>query len=82
MRQKTKNVRNQGSKITKWIFASVPKSPTQMGSLSVKQASEKSSHLGTFKQRPVTYYLIIAAPFAILTCVPPHTYGYSSVVFS
>jgi hypothetical protein len=38
-----------GQMVKKWIFGSVPKSPTQMGSLSVKNASEKFSRLGTFK---------------------------------
>jgi hypothetical protein len=63
--KKPKTFKIRGQMITKWIFGSVPKSPTQMGSLSVKKASEKFSRLGTFKQRPVTYFLIIAAPFAI-----------------
>ena len=37
----------------KRIFFAVPTSPTQMGSLSVKNASEKFSRLGTFKVVPV-----------------------------
>ena len=37
----------------KRIFFAIPKSPTQMGSLSVKNASEKFSRLGTFKVVPV-----------------------------
>jgi hypothetical protein len=50
MRQKTKNNRNQGSNAKKKIFFGfVPKSPTQMGSLSAKNASKKFSCLGTFK---------------------------------
>ncbi len=51
MRQKTKNVQNQGSNDKKnGFFGSVPKSHTQMGMwLSAKNASEKSSCLGTFK---------------------------------
>jgi hypothetical protein len=35
----------------KWIFASVPKSPTQMGSLSVYNSVTNISRLGTFKQK-------------------------------
>jgi hypothetical protein len=50
MRQKTKKVRNQGSNDEKIeFFGSIPKSPIQMGSLSVKNASKKNSRLGTFK---------------------------------
>ncbi len=50
MRQKTKNDWNQGSNDKKKFFlGSVPKSPTQMGSLSAKNASKKFSRLGTFK---------------------------------
>ncbi len=43
MRQKTKNDRNQGSNAKKTFFCLVPKYPTQMGSLSAKNAS-KNSH--------------------------------------
>ncbi len=47
MRQNTKNDRNQGSNATKNFFWSptpqVPKSPTQMGSLSAKTRA-KNSH--------------------------------------
>jgi hypothetical protein len=49
MRQKTKNDRNQGSNAKKFFFFFVPKSPTQMGLLSAKNASKKFSRLGTFK---------------------------------
>ncbi len=49
MRQKTKNDRNQGSNTKNIFFCLVPKSPTQMGSLSAKNASKKFSRLGTFK---------------------------------
>jgi hypothetical protein len=50
MRQKTKNHRNQGviDKKRRFIFP-VPKSPTQIGSLSVKYPSQKFSRLDTFK---------------------------------
>jgi hypothetical protein len=51
MRQKTKKVRNQGSNDKKnGFFGSVPKSPTQMGSLSIKNTGEKFSRLGTLKR--------------------------------
>jgi hypothetical protein len=50
MRQKTKNNRNQGSNEKKFFFGFVPKSPTQMGLLSAKNASKKFSRLGTFKR--------------------------------
>jgi hypothetical protein len=49
MRQKTKNDRDQGSNAKKIFFCLVPKSPTQIGSLSAKNASKKLSRLGTFK---------------------------------
>ncbi len=50
MRQKTKNVRNQGSNDKKnRFFGPVPKLHTQMGSLSAKNANEKFSRLGPFK---------------------------------
>jgi hypothetical protein len=50
MRQKTINLRNQGSfEEKKSIFFPDPKSHTQMGSLRAKNASEKFSRLGTFK---------------------------------
>jgi hypothetical protein len=50
MRQKTINLRNQGSfDKKKSIFFPDPKSHTQMGSLRAKNASEKFSSLGTFK---------------------------------
>jgi hypothetical protein len=53
MWQKTKNNRNQGSNAKKiFFFGFVPKSPTQMGSLSAKNASKKVSRLGTFKETP------------------------------
>jgi hypothetical protein len=48
MRQKTKNDRNQGPNAKKKFFGLVPKSPTQMGSLSAKNATKKFSRLGTF----------------------------------
>ncbi len=49
MRQKTKNIRNQGSYDKKnGFFGPVPKSHTQMGPLSAKNASKKFSRLGTF----------------------------------
>jgi hypothetical protein len=48
MRQKTINLRNQGSFDKKSIFFPDPKSHTQMGSLRAKNASEKFSRLGTF----------------------------------
>ncbi len=52
MQQKTKNHQNQGSIDKKFdFFFPVPKSHTQMGSLSAKNASEKFSRLGTFKRR-------------------------------
>jgi hypothetical protein len=42
MRQKTQIHRNQGSNDKKmFFFASLPKSPTQMGSRGAKNASEK-----------------------------------------
>jgi hypothetical protein len=47
--EKTKNHQNQGRTDKKSIFASVPKSPTQVGSLGVKNASKKFSRLVTFK---------------------------------
>ncbi len=50
MRQKTINLRNQGSFDKKFDFFSPdPKSHTQKGSLSAKNASKKFSLLGTFK---------------------------------
>ncbi len=49
MRQKTINLRNQGSFDKKFDFFPDPKSHTQVGSLSAKNASEKFSRLGTFK---------------------------------
>jgi hypothetical protein len=49
MRQKTKNHPNQGSIDKNSIFFPSPKSQTQMGSPSAKNASEKFSRLGTFK---------------------------------
>ncbi len=48
MRQKTKNHQNQGSIYKNLIFSPVPKSHTQMGSLSAKNEREKFSRLGTF----------------------------------
>jgi hypothetical protein len=51
MRQKTKNDRNRGSNAKFFSFCLVPKSPTQMGSLSANNASKKFSRLGTFKRR-------------------------------
>ncbi len=49
MRQKTINLRNQGSFDKKnRFFSPDPKSHTQVGSLSAKNASEKFSRLGTF----------------------------------
>jgi hypothetical protein len=54
MRQKTKNHRNQGSTDKKnSIFFAVPTSHTQIGSPSAKNASEKFSRLGTFKDAQV-----------------------------
>jgi hypothetical protein len=38
----------RGQMLKKLFFCLVPKSPTQMGSLSAKNASKKFSHLGTF----------------------------------
>jgi hypothetical protein len=56
MRQKTQNHRNQGSIDKKnSIFFAVPKSHTQMGSLSAKNAIEKFSCLGTFKTGKVLH---------------------------
>jgi hypothetical protein len=53
MRQKTKNHHNQGSIDKKFdFFFLFHKSHTQMGSLSAKNASEKFSRLGTFKEAP------------------------------
>jgi hypothetical protein len=50
MRQKTKNHQYQGSIDKKnRFFTPFPNSHTQMGSLSAKNSSEKSSRLGTFK---------------------------------
>jgi hypothetical protein len=46
-KQKTFEIRGQLIKTS--IFVPVPKSHTQMGSLSVKKASEKFSRLGTYK---------------------------------
>jgi hypothetical protein len=52
MRQKNKNHQNQGSIDKKFdFFSPVPKSHTQMGSLSAKNASKKFSRLGTFKEK-------------------------------
>jgi hypothetical protein len=49
MRQKTKNDLNQGSNAKKFFWGVfVPKYPTQMGSLSAKNASKKFSRLDTF----------------------------------
>ncbi len=48
MRQKTTNLRNQGSFDKNSIFFPDPKSHTQMGSLRAKNASEKFSRLGAF----------------------------------
>ncbi len=47
--KKPKTIEIRGNVIKKRIFFAIPKSPTQMGSLSVKNASEKFSRLGTFK---------------------------------
>jgi hypothetical protein len=65
MRQKKKNVQNQGSNDKKkGFFGSAPKS--QMGSLSVKNASEKISRLGTFESN----FLIFALSYICLSvCV-------------
>ncbi len=41
--------RDKGSNAKKLFFCFDPKSPTQMGSLSAKNASKKFSRLGTFK---------------------------------
>jgi hypothetical protein len=60
MRQKTKNVQNQGLNDKKWIFLSVPKSPTQMGSLCVKNASKKFLSLSTFKQVSLNIFKMYA----------------------
>jgi hypothetical protein len=50
MRQKTKNYQNHESIDKKnQNFFPIPYLPTQMGSLSAKNASEKFSCLGTFK---------------------------------
>jgi hypothetical protein len=48
MRQKIKNVRNQGSRDKKknGFFCPVPKSHTQMGSLSAKKRKRKILTLG------------------------------------
>jgi hypothetical protein len=46
--QKTFEIKGQLIKTS--IFVPVPKSHTQMGSLSVKNASEKFSRLGTFNK--------------------------------
>ncbi len=60
MQQKTKNNRNQGSNAKKKIFFGfISKSPTQMGSLSAKNASKKFSRLGTFK------YGVISPKFTV-----------------
>ncbi len=48
MGQKPKTIQIWGNVIKKQIFFAIPKSPTQMGSLSVKNANEKFSRLGTF----------------------------------
>jgi hypothetical protein len=56
MRQKTINLRNQGSFDKKKIdFFPDLKSHTQMGLLRAKNASEKFSRLGTFKSIDVHY---------------------------
>jgi hypothetical protein len=47
--KKQKNHRNEGSIDKKFFFGLVPKLHIQMGSLSVQNASEKFSRLGTFK---------------------------------
>jgi hypothetical protein len=50
MRQKTINLRNQGSFDKKFdFFPPDPKSHTQMSSLRAKNVSEKFSRLGNFK---------------------------------
>jgi hypothetical protein len=65
LRQKTKNIPNQGSNDkNNGFFGPVRKSHTQMGSLSAKNASKKFSRLGTFKEkeverRPVLYRSLI-----------------------
>jgi hypothetical protein len=51
--------------IKKWFFGSVPKSPTQMGSLSVKNASEKFSRLGTFNGKVKIWCCYITVDSAI-----------------
>ncbi len=43
--------------LKKFFFGFVPKSPTQMGSLSAKNASKKFSRLGTFKKEKVEILL-------------------------
>ncbi len=40
--------------LKKNFFGFVPKSPTQMGSLSAKNASKKFSRLGTFKDHMIS----------------------------
>jgi hypothetical protein len=48
--KKPKTIKIRGQLIKNSIFSPVPKSHTQMGSLSAKNASEKFSRLGTFKK--------------------------------
>ncbi len=62
MRQKTKNDRNQGSNAKNVCFCFVPKSPTQMSSLSAKNASKKFSRLGTFMK---TYRMSLISAWSI-----------------
>jgi hypothetical protein len=58
MPQKTINLRNQGSFDKNFnFFFPDPKSHTQVGSLSSKNASEKFSRLGTFKTIKGTHHL-------------------------
>jgi hypothetical protein len=64
MRQKTINLPNQGSFDKKFDFFSPdPKSHTQVGSLSAKNASEKFSRLGTFnscKNTVLGYFMFVS----------------------
>ncbi len=45
---KTIEIEIRGQMLNFFLFCFVPKSPTQMGSLSAKNASKKFSRLGTF----------------------------------
>jgi hypothetical protein len=67
MRQNPKTFEIRGQKTKKnGFFGPVPKSHTQMGSLSAKNASEKFSRLGTFKKATNVVIMVLTFAFAYL----------------